>query len=262
MITLNINSDASVKFTKTLENMRKSALPNAVRSSLNSAAFDVKKDTMPKKAATTFRKRHNGQFFKANSRVEMASGWKVENMKSTVGFLSQNKGNTKLKGKHNYSIQDLEEQEYGGNIEHRDLRPLDKARSSSNRPVRPKNRIELIKQQTGGISNIIDASIGNSMSPKQRFIRAAYMAKKTGGGDAYILGNKTTRRKQTLFRIESIVKGAKGIRIKSTPLYTFKLNNDWSVKGTGFMRYASTQSGNKLDQFYIDAAKKQIARLK
>ena len=54
---LNINSDAVVKFTNTLEKLHKSGLPVAIRESLNNAAFDVKKRTMPKAAGDTFKER-------------------------------------------------------------------------------------------------------------------------------------------------------------------------------------------------------------
>lgn len=272
MFVLDINSDASTKFrTKTLKTMRRSALPVAVRSSLNSAAFDVKQNTMLKTAAATFQKRHNGEFFKANSRVDMATGFKISDMKSKVGFLAQNQGNTKLRGKHNYSVQDLEEQEYGGDISHKDFRALDSSRSGKNRAVRPKNRIELIKEQTNNFKSVIHAGQVNSPNAKQRFIRAAIVAKSRGSMDtdgnendhAYIMGD-TKRGKQILWRIDSIGSntGTKKLFIKATPLYSYKKNNDWGVRGTGFMRKASMQSGKKLESYYIAAADKQIAKLK
>lgn len=40
---LNVNTDATVALTNKLEKLHKSAFPVAVRSTLNSAAFDMKK---------------------------------------------------------------------------------------------------------------------------------------------------------------------------------------------------------------------------
>ena len=259
MLVLDINSDAVTKFaTKTLKTMRRSALPIAVRQSLNSAAFDVKTNTMPKNAASTFEKRHNGDFFKANSGVDMAKGFRIDQMKATVGFQSH-----KLRGAHNYSIKDLEEQEYGGDINYRDFRPLDKARPSRNKPVRPKNRIELIKSQTNNFQNVIQAPSVKVSNPQQRFIRAAIVSAQNNA-DAYVMSDPTKNGKQILWRIDSITSNikTKKLVIKATPLYSYKKNYDWNVKGTKFMRKASVESGKKLETYYTEAAQRQIDKLK
>src|SRR5687767_16018423 len=86
LMELNINSDAVVKHTNTLEKMHRSAMPLAIRNTLNSVAFDVKKNTMPASAEREFVTRAPN-FFKANSRVEMARGWNVDSMQSVVGFI-------------------------------------------------------------------------------------------------------------------------------------------------------------------------------
>ena len=49
---LNVNTDAVVALTNKLEKLHRSAFPVAVRSTLNSAAFDMKKDTILKSAKT------------------------------------------------------------------------------------------------------------------------------------------------------------------------------------------------------------------
>ena len=78
---LNIKSDAIVKHVNTLEKMHKSALPLVIRQTLNSAAFDVKKVTMPKEASANFDKR-NPNFFKANSKVDQAKGFNISSIRS------------------------------------------------------------------------------------------------------------------------------------------------------------------------------------
>jgi hypothetical protein len=96
---LNINHSAVVAHTNRLEKMRRSALPNAIRNSLNTTAFDLKMNTMPKSAQSAFKKRHPGQYYKANSRVEMAQGFDINKMESTVGITTE-----RLKVKNNNSV--------------------------------------------------------------------------------------------------------------------------------------------------------------
>jgi hypothetical protein len=87
---------------------------------LNKAAFDVKQNTMLKSAEASFVKRQPN-FFKANSRVEMASGWDLDKMQATVGFNSSGlKG-----GSNNHAVEDLEQQERGGTIKSRSFIPTD-----------------------------------------------------------------------------------------------------------------------------------------
>jgi len=120
VIELNINNTANVAFSNKLERLSKSALPVAVRTTLNSAAFDVKKNTMPEQVSKTFTERRK-TFFKANSRVEMARGFNVESMQSKVGFINGGK---------NQAVRDLEAQEEGGKIGGRSFVPMDTSRIS------------------------------------------------------------------------------------------------------------------------------------
>jgi len=46
-----------------------------------------------------------------------------------------------------------------------------------------------------------------------------------------------------------------------TALYSVKSGRSVGVKETGFMRWASIESANKLEDFYIVAAQKQIDRV-
>src|ERR1035437_10094141 len=82
---LNINSDKVVMHTATLERLHKSALPVAIRRALNSAAYDVKTDTMPLEADIFIHR--SPTFFKATSKVAPATGFNIQSMKSTVGFI-------------------------------------------------------------------------------------------------------------------------------------------------------------------------------
>lgn len=239
---ININATAVVKYTDTLERMHRSALPNAIRSTLNSAAFDVKQKTMPVTSKRFTNRVPN--FFKANSRVDMAKGWNIRQMKATVGFTSKG-----LKGANNYAVEELEQQEHGGTIRKRAFIPLEKARGGSNsRPVRPGNRLSTINR-------IANSGKARGKNKKERFVKSAIHIGKGG----YVIGNF---QKKILWRIDTINRVNGKTKIKTTPMYSFEENRSVRVKATGFMKEASILSANKMEQYYIREANKQINRLR
>jgi hypothetical protein len=239
---LNIGAEAAVFLTNKLEKMHRSALPNAVRGALNKAAFDVKQNTMPKSARGAFVNRQPN-FFKANSKVEMAKGWDVKAMKATVGFTSKG-----LKGPNNYAVDDLEEQERGGVIRKRSFIPTDAARGGSNsKVVRPANRLD-------NINRIVNANRISGRNKRESFMKAV---RKAGVG-GYVLGNNS---RNILYRIESIriVRGK--TRVKKKAIYSFKENRSVKVSPTNFMRKATMESGEKINDFFVAEANRQISRL-
>lgn len=227
--------------------MRRSSLPYAIRGALNNAAFDVKKETMPKSARKEFVQRQPN-FFKANSRVDMAKGFDVKTMKATVGFTE-----TGLKGGTNFAVKDLEKQEHGGGIKGRSFVPMDQGRigSSSTKPVRANYRLADLK-------NVINSNKVNSPNKKQRFIRASFAAKKAYGNKAFVLGNIRGGGRLTLSKINSIRSNRRNVLIKRTPVYSYKKGFVAKVKRTDFMRRASEESGLKINQFFINQAEKQF----
>lgn len=234
MIQLNVDTDATIIFTNKLEKLNRSAFPNAVRTALNSAAFDVKKDELLRSTERHFNKRQPN-FFRANSRVEMATGWNLDEMKARVGMVDL--------GGNNYAVDDLEQQEHGGIIGGKSFIPLNSARSSKNysKNVQKRNRISAIN----GIKNV-DA-VSSRSGNKYIFRRYAH---KVGVGGHLIY-------KGILWRIESLA----GRDIKMTGLHTFLSGRKVKVKkATHFMREASNQSAKKIDRFYIQAAEKQFEK--
>jgi hypothetical protein len=231
---ININSDAVVVFTNKLEKMSRSALPYAIRQTLNTVAFDVKKNTMPKSADNEFENR-SPNFFKANSRVDMATGNDIDSMKSTVGFIGNDQ-----------AVRDLEQQEYGGTIEARSFIPMDTARvgSSNSKKIRPANRISKVNK-------IIDSNTMEGKTPQQKFNHA--VAKAGSGG--YVIGNNENK---TLFRVESI--DSSGYKLRA--LFSYKKGRTVKVSETSFMRDASIESADKMEKIFIDQATKQIERIR
>jgi hypothetical protein len=253
---LNINSDSVVAFTNKLEKLHRSALPVSVRAGLNAAAFDVKKRTMPK-TAKQFTQR-SPTFFKSQSKVAPAKGFDIKTMQSEVGFIPST-GAKESGG----ATKDLEQQENSGQIGHRAFIPLKEARAggSWNRNVKANLRFANLKNLP-----IINAQgvrfKGHQKKKKQKFVRAAIMAKKLNDSNAFVLGNRY-RGQQTLSKINSIsFNKEKGtIKISRTPIYTYKPNRKIAVAGKNFMKRASLESGIRIEKYYVDEALRQIKKI-
>lgn len=242
---LDVNTTAVVKFTNKLERIGRVELPIAIRGTLNKAAFDVKQRSMIVSAEAHFVKR-NANFFRANSHVNMAKGLDTNAMRSVVGFVpSKAQYNNK-------AVQELQQQEYGGDIPNRTFVPTEGARvGSSATPVRPKNRLRTIGPQLSRAINV-----KNIPGPNRRykFMRAAH---KAGRGGYVIAG----LRKPMLYRIESISRKYGRTFIKQKPLYSFSEGRSVKIERTSFMREASLNTANRLERFYIEEAKRRIAKM-
>lgn len=238
---LNINNDAVVAFTNTLEKMHRSALPSAIRGTLNKAVFDVKSTSLQKSADASFEKRQPN-FFRANSKFENAKGFDVNTMKATVGMTQ-----TGLKqGQSNYAVRDLEQQERGGVIQRKSFIPLPAARinKSLKKNVRANARLSAIK-------NIIESKKATGNSSREKFVHAILEA----GAGGFVLSGST------LYRINSLKKTGNHFKDK-TAIYSFRRGRSVRVQGTSFMQKASIESANKMEGFYQVEAKRQIDKLK
>ncbi len=244
MIQLNINTDAVVKFTAKLEKLHRSALPSAIRGTLNNAAFDLKQNTMPKSVAKNF-KRREPRFFSANSKYEKASGFDVSQMKATFGFFENNISNQGS----NYAVQDLEQQEYGGEIKHRNYVGLEGARKGKSRlgNIRPNARLSVIKK-------IINGKEAKGVNWEQRAIKSAVFA--GVGGFVLMPGRKGS----VLWRIDSLKRKSGNIVFKKTKLYSFNKNRVVKPHATHFIMNASIETQKKMDDIYIKEAQRQIEK--
>lgn len=260
----NINTNSSVVFTNKLEKLHRSALPVAVRGTLNDMVFDVKTKTMPASSFAEFEHREKN-FFKANSKFAQAQGFNIKSMEASVGFYEN-----KLKNQStNFAVKDLEQQESGGNIEHKAFIPMKAARKGAKGIVRANARMDQIGD------HVIDAkkvrSISGHSAPnllntvrKQKLIRAAIKAHRVWGNSAYVLGNPNAAGRQTLFKVEDVYslntdKNRK-LHIKLTALYNVKKGRSVNVQKTGFMHEASINTVKKSDDFYINQALKQLRK--
>jgi hypothetical protein len=237
-----INTSSFEEHAKKLKKISKSAFPAAVRQMLNDAAYDLKTKTMPDQSRKDFTNRQDN-FFKANSSYEKATGNNISTMKSTVGFVGGG-----LKGQNNRAVDDLEEQEQGGQLEKKSFIPMNAARKSGSLKslVRPNARLSKIKN-----SKVINASQMGFSKANSNFVVAAH---KAGVRGYFISGS-------TLWQVNKLSHG-NSRDMKLTPLYNYKKNRKVSVKPTHFMREASLKTMEKVDGFFLKHATAQINKVK
>jgi len=237
-VNFHIDASASIKFTVKLEKLRKSALPVAIRGTLNDTAFLMKKLELPKQAKGTFVER-NPRFFTANSHVDMAQGFDINRMVATMGMVESGLHNKST----NYAVKDLEQQEGGGTIDGRSFKPLPAARRGGRGVTRPNARISQIK-------NIITASESKGTSKMQQLIRAAIHAGKGG----YVLGDKV------LYQVRNIRRVGRNTKLSLYKLYSFTKSGTAHVKSTGFIGKAAHNSQKEMENFYRIQAEKQFKK--
>lgn len=233
---LDVNTDELVQLTNGLERFRRSMFPQAVRRALNSAAFDVKKNTLPATTRRMFTQRR-ANFFKANSRVFMARGTNVNSMQSEIGMVDI--------GGNNYAVDNLVQQERGGIIKGKSFIPLDTARVSSSykRNVRSKARLK-------NIDKMVQARKTLGSSKSQRFVKAVRHAG---------VGGVVLDEGGIVWRVQGI-KGDRGGGFKLKAIYSYKERRTIKVKGTHFMQTAGERSAKKLPDFYVAEAGKMYRK--
>ena len=241
----NVDTSKLVVHTNRLEKMSRSAFPVAVRGTLNDAAFDVKTRTMPASATSTFKHRQKN-FFKANSKFVKADGFNINSMESNIGFYEnklQNQG-------HNFSIDDLNQQEEGGVIKKKSFIPQGQARKSANGIVRANARLSNIKK----IANRANVK-GSSWA--QEMIKSAVFV---GVGGFLLTEQFAKARGGALFRIKSIKRVKGHTYFVAEKLYSFMKGRTIIAKPTHFMQHASMTTAAKMDDFYIKRALDQYRK--
>jgi len=232
--SFNINSTAVVKLTNRLEKINRVAMPIAVRSTLNDAAFDLRQKELPQSYNDNFTVR-KPSFIKAGTTLQKVSKtYKINEMQSAVGL------NTKGAK--------LAEQEEGATVSNRDYIPLQGARVGNDRNKLVSKKFYLkniLPNLRGNTKNIFT---GKNAQP---LIRAAF---KAGVGGALIYND-------VLFQVR-ITKNKPKLFIKLVSVYSYKENRIYKLKPREFMKNASAKSYFKVEDFYTKNANYQFNRLK
>jgi len=243
---VDINNSEMVAYTNKLEKLHKSALPLAIRGTLNDMAFAMKKTELEKVTRGTFEERQKN-FFKANSRVEAATGFNVKRMVSEIGMVSSGLHSPST----NYAVKDLEQQEEGGTIKGRSFKPLPAARKNGSGNVRPNSRISQILRS----GNIVDLRDSKGAEWSQRAIRSAVHA----GVGGFVLA--ASSKGGVLWRIKSIKRIGRDTVFTKEKLFSFKKSGVAKVRSTHFMRTAAENTVKMVEAVYKIQAEKQIRRL-
>lgn len=247
MPRFHVDSSNIRNHVNTLQLISRSALPVAIRQTLNDAAIDVKKVTMPETAKRFTQRRKT--FLKANSRVEFAKGLDVNTMRSAVGFVPLNKSD---KG---HAVQDLEQQEDGGEIKDRSFIALPGARGGKwQGNVKNEYKLAAI------MPTIIAANTESGRNAKAEFIAGAYKA----GPGGIVIGNRVNKNgNKTAFKVIGLAGGGGNHgNVLLLPIYSVKKDRKVTPdsKFHGFMAKASMMAALKMNEFFIINAEKQIAK--
>ena len=229
--TFDINQNELIKFTKKLGKIHKSAIPVAVRKTLNDVAFEAKK-VVPKTFDDRFIVRKK-TFIKAHTGVKKSKNtFDLKKMVTQIGVI---KGKSK-------AGDNLEQQELGGTIKDRDFIPLTSARIG-------KSEKKLVSKRAY-LTNIR----GKSAQTAHQNIDFRKAAIKAGRKGSVIFNN-------LLIRIDAIVKtGRNKLFIKTTALYDFKNNRSVSIKKTPFIAPAAKKASKKIPILFKNNAEKRIKR--
>lgn len=217
----------SKRLERDLIKMRSRALPYAVRNTLNSLAFDARKEAQ----AFITKEMVNRNKFTVNSiRVDRARGVNIESMKSVVGSIAP------------YMLV----QEEGGSKDRKSGKTvaIPTGASAGQRNAVPRtrlprgmNKMQRIALQRGNLSR--------AKNRKQRNAIAISMSK---GGFAYLdLG-----RRKGIFKISKAGKPTMMHDLTRTSV---------EIKKTEWMKKSSDESYSRREKFYVESLKYQMSRM-
>jgi hypothetical protein len=239
--SFNIHMASVDALSKKLFKISETALPNVVRETINKAATDLKKEEIPITSSIFINR--NKTFFKATSRIEFAKGMNIDGMKAVVGFVEKTP-QSGLSG----PTSDLEQQEAGGTIYGRSFVAEAAARGGDYRKlIRPNYRLSVIKKK------LIDQAKMSGQSKKEKFVQAVYQA----GVGGFVLGDRF------IWRVDQILSSdirTKNMRVKMTPLYSYKQNRQVNVHATKFMEKAADLASRKIEGIFTGLAQKRFER--
>lgn len=243
---LNVNTKANIVLTAKLERLNKTAFPSAVRSTLNDAAFEMKKTNIPESAKKNMTVR-NKTVFKKFTGVKKATGFNIEGMAAEVGFIPKDgiKGNKVPTG--------MESNEVGGTDEHGFMyMPKTRTSKSSKGLVRRNaryNKSKILKIGRGA-TNI------NSRS-NSRFIISAIESVEQKKPF-----NFATKKGFFLVQATSYKQGKDGnTKVKLNFLMRGRNKFKAKTKATHFNREAALKTAQQMEKFYKINAEYQFNKV-
>lgn len=242
MRNISIEHKEMGELTKKLNNISKSALPIAVRNTLNNAAFDDKKNSLQKSARKNFPGMKSPQFFKTFSRVEKATGLDIKKMQSVMGITDLGKRSARN------AVENLKKQEFGGIIED-GFSYLKEARGGK---LSGKVRRENYYDKGSVISGRSKAG-RNKGTNKSKFVARAFRAKKWNRPMFF-----NSMRGNFLVKVSVAKKTKKGIKLKFKFLMKERASKPSKIKGTSFIKEAAQDTSKKIPALFQVEAEKQF----
>lgn len=231
---LHYKGDKLIDFSHTLSKIHKSALPNAIRFSLNDSAKNVKFETLAKHANKQFDVK-KPSFFRVFSKYTQANGWNINNMKATVGMIKSPDPKSVASTK-------IAQQQIAGTITDRAYIPAERQRNAKGLLTATYRKLRNIKPITASKEDYFEKVIEAKKTKKPLLIRK--------NNKGILVKIKAIKKKQANPIItESIASYEKGRSVKLK-------------RKRPFMNNAAIESGKKIDQYFAKNAKKQIERLR
>ncbi len=236
---LNIDDSENVALTNKLEKLHKSAMPVAVRGTLNDLAFEAKKKHLPRTFEKAFTVRKKG-FVNSHSRVNKSPNtFKLSEMEAEMGI---------VQGKSDAG-DELKKQEFGGQIKGRDYIPLPgpsggkgKARTSGSYGKTVSKRYYLTR---------IEPEKHKPVFKQQGFIRAAFAA---GVGEFLRFG-------EVLLEIKKLSKPSRDhVFIKAEPIYSYEQGRSITLDKRPFIQPAGVLAQKSTNKIFREQAKKRFEK--
>ncbi len=241
-IVFEIDNSQLKKYNDKLRSLHRAAYPTAVRNTLNDLAFDVYKNTMPKKYDDNFIIR-NKSFLHSHSGFKKATGWDVSLMQSQVGITP----------KESTSAEQLKHQEFGGN-ENKTAIYMDTARAGKSKyKLVTKSAYLTRKKYIRG-----DHANATRHTRKSNFVASAIIAQRM---NTFLLWRSATG--DTAFLIKGIrflgYGRKRGVKINAVPVASVG-NQNVNIKKKAFLNPASMQSYSKIIEYFKMEAEKSIVK--
>lgn len=256
MVKLDVNTDACIKLTAKLEKLSKSALPSAIRNTLNDVGFEHKR-LIPIEAKNSFEYSRNKTFFRAVTNVEKASGFNVNTMKAVSG-LNPNA----LGGKAKKVIDNLEAHENGGILKSRKLLNLNTSRVGSGKGGRVQSSARFEKTPFHDSTDAFKANLKKTGSKKSAFVVAILSANKSGKKNMLIKGGKKGKISGLVYSIGggSINRKTKKFNVKTKKLFSYRENTAFKIRRTTFISNSNKVAARKIESFYQKQAEFQFKK--
>lgn len=253
--SIKIDSSELKKYEKKLNDLHRSAFPNAVRSTLNDAAFLHKSEISPT-AAKSFDNTRNKSLFKKITGVDKATGWNIDQMKATSGINKRG-----LSGKASRVADNIQGVNDGTKVKTTKLVPH--LRNRYSQKLSGRVRKDGFKSDV----DFFDATNGFKLSMRKTKNRAAafrismYYTLKSGKQAMLLKGGRKGKVDGMVYHINrfSSVKTKKS-KYVATKLYSYKRNNESDVKQNDFIEQALKKPIQQIPNLFQKNAEYQIKK--